>query len=119
MSASRLSEISGRGRTAIVSLTSLLPAASFVKNEMTIYTLLNISITMTIAFLLFDKDNGLFAILTNWGNLQHPIFIYAVGKLNISFYLDICYYKDDVCTLVSIIKYQLLIITFSFLSIVE
>ena len=68
------------GNYAVASLSSLLPAASVVKNTMTIYTLFVVLIAMMIAFPLFYVNNGLFALLSNFGHLKQPVFIYAVGK---------------------------------------
>ena len=54
--------------------------ASIVKNTMTAYTLFVVLIAMMIVLPLFYTNNGLFAILTNLGHLQQPIFMYAVGN---------------------------------------
>ena len=88
MSNNRLSEISAVGRSAVVHLTSFLPVASIVKNTMTLYTLCVALFIMAIAFPLFYINNGLFALLTNLGNLQQPLFVYGVGKM-LCFFLSL------------------------------
>ena len=76
---SAIDALSGAKTVVALHVRSFVPAASIVKNTMTLYTLFIVLFSMMIAFPLFYTKDGLFAVLANLGHLQSPEFLYVIG----------------------------------------